>query len=303
MHPKSTVRLMAVGLATTLVAWSIPDNTVAAGGTEGECAASLDSDGDFLPDAVEWVMLTNAHSADTDADGSTDFVEVVEAGLPRHSSPSLPADQQMRLILTGPSPGSSDPRTWMHVFHRVMTPVNGAGVSAIQTFDMWLEGPLWPGLEFPLNAFASGEVVYRERSTPNDGIWIQLSIPLVSEALLHGVLPCTICTETTVSGQVLTSGQKLINAGGSIASLVPYSPGLFVLQTLTPFAPTPLPAESNRVCVLEMQEQSTGVSGTSYLVVSADCEDANELECSASCQASVGWNIIIPGGTQMIGGN
>jgi len=294
---------MAVGLATTLVAWSVPDNTVAAGGTEGECAASIDSDGDFLPDAVEWVMLTNAHSVDTDGDGSSDFVEVVEAGRPRHNSPPLPADQQMRLVLTGPSPGSSDPRTWIHVFHRVMAPVNGAGVSAIQTFDMWLEGPLWPGLEFPLNAFASGEVVYRERSTPNDGIWIQLSIPLVSEALLLGVLPCTICTETTVSGQVLTSGQKLINAGGSIASLVPYSPGLFVLQTLTPFAPTPLPAESNRVCVLELQEQSTGVSGTSYLVVDADCEDANELECSASCQASVGWNIIIPGGTEMIGGN
>ncbi|MGK0204856.1 MAG: hypothetical protein ACI9S9_003942 [Planctomycetota bacterium] len=228
----------------------------------------------------------------------------MEAGSPRHASSPLPADQQMRLIITGPTPASADPRTWMHIFHRVMTAQTGpgAGIIAIESFNTWLEGPLWPGVQFPLNSFASGEVVYRERITANDGIWVQVSIPLVSQSVLQAVLPCTIWAETSIAGQQLKSGQNLINAGGSIATLVPYMPGRYVFQTLSPTPPSSLVTESNRVCVLELEEQTSGPAGTTYEVMGADCEDANELECSESCQASIGWTITIPGGTELIGG-
>tara|TARA_R110002072_G_scaffold264409_3_gene423139 strand:- start:8063 stop:8974 length:912 start_codon:yes stop_codon:yes gene_type:complete len=302
MHPKHIVTLMAAGLATLFVATRSATKSIAA--TGGDSAATLDSDGDFLPDAVEWVVLTNAQNGDTDGDQVPDFVEVVEAGHPRHESAPLPPDQQMRLIITGPSPASPDPRTWMHIFHRVMTSQTGegAGVSAIESFDTWLEGPLWPGVQFPLNSFASGEMVYRERVTPNDGVWVQLSIPLVSKALLTAVLPCTIWAESSIGGQQLASGQNLINAGGEIATLVPYEAGRYVFQTLSPTPPSGFVGESNRVCVLELVEQTSGPAGTTYQVVDADCEDANELECSASCQASIGWVITIPGGTELIGG-
>lgn len=302
MHPKHIVTLMGAGLATLFVATSLPTEPVKASG--GTSAATLDSDGDFLPDAVEWVVLTNAHASDTDGDQVSDFVEVVEAGSPRHESVPLPADQQMRLIITGPSPASADPRTWMHIFHRVMTPCAevGAGISAIQSFSTWIEGPLWPGVRFPLNSFASHDMVYRERITENEGVWVQVSIPLVSQALLVSVLPCTIWAETTIGGQSLKSGQNLIDVDGSIATLVPYTTGRYVFQTLSPTPPTPLVSESNRVCVLELAEQSSGLAGTTYQVVDAECEDANELECSASCQASIGWTITIPGGTELIGG-
>ena len=304
MQPKHIVTLMAAGLATSFVAWTIPSKSVAAGGGTGS-AATLDTDGDFLPDAVEWVVLTNAHKDDTDGDLIPDFVEVVEAGRPRHESQPLPADQHMRLIITGPSPASTDPRTWMHVFHRVMTPATspGSGANAIQSFQVWLEGPLWPGIQFPLNALASGEVVYRERVTANDGVWVQFSVPLVSQSILAAVLPCTIWAQTTVREQSLRSGQTLIEAGGSIATLVPFVDDRYVLQTLSPFASQPAVSESNRVCVLSLQEMSVGPAGTTYQVVDADCEDANELECSASCQASIGWTMTIPGGTGLIGGN
>jgi len=121
----------------------------------------------------------------------------------------------------------------------------GAGVSAIQSFETWLQGPLWPGIRFPLNGIAAGEVVYRERVTANEGVWVQFSIPLVSQAVLSAVLPCTIWAETTVAGQALTSGQNLINAGGNIATLVPYAPGRYVFQSLGPYAPSPLVVESS----------------------------------------------------------
>ena len=303
MQAKHIVTLMAAGLATTFVAWHGYSRAVAVGSGD-ESAATIDTDGDFLPDAVEWVVLTNANNPDTDGDQTPDFVEVVEAGNPRHESMPLPPDQQMRLVITGPSPASADPRTWMHIFHRVMTSQTGvgAGLSAIESFQVWLQGPLWPGVRFPINALAAGEVVYQERVTANQGVWVQLSIPLVSQEILSAVLPCTIWAETTVAGHALASGQTLVNAGGSIATLVPFTHGRYVFQALSPFMPVPGFSESNRVCVLVLQELTVGPAGTTYQVTYADCEDANELECSASCQASIGWTMTIPGGTGLIGG-
>lgn len=306
MQPKHIVPLMAAGLATGFVAWMMPSKSVAAGSGSGPFnAATLDSDGDFLPDAVEWVVLTNANNSDTDGDTICDFVEVVEAGRPRHESSPLPPDQHMRLVITGPTPASTDPRTWMHIFIRVMTAEmgQGGGASAIQSFDSWLEGPAWPGFQVPLNGFAGPDTVYQERVTADDGVWVQMSIPLVSESVLAAVLPCTIWAETTVDGKTLKSGMNLINTQHGIASLVPFSPGRYVFQTLTTSnLPLPLVAGPNQVCVLELQEQTSGSAGTTYQVVDADCEDANELECSQNCQSSIGWVVTIPGGTDLIGG-
>ena len=61
--------------------------------------------------------------------------------------------------------------------------------------------------------------------------------------------------------------------------------------------------ESNQVCVIELKEQTSGAAGTTYQVTDADCEDANELECSTACQQSIGWTVTIPGGTALVGGN
>ena len=305
MHRKHIVPLIAAGFATSFVVWFVPPKSVAAvGGNGAPSAATVDTDNDFLPDAVEWVVLTNSNNPDTDGDQIPDFVEVVEAGQPRHESWPLPRDHQVRLIVTGPSPASSDPRTWMHVFHRVMTPgmAQGEGASAIQSFETWLESPAWPGVRLPLNAFIGAGAVYRERITATEGVWVQLSIPLVSEAILAAVLPCTIWAETTVDGESLKSGTNLTNTPSGIASLVPYTSGRYVFQTLKPIA-VPLPfAGSNQVCVLELTEQTSGPAGTTYQVVDADCQDANELECSVSCPNSVGWTVTIPGGTELIGG-
>ena len=206
MQRQSPLALVAAGLATSIVVWTGSSQAVEAGGG-ATAAAEIDTDGDFLPDVVEWVTLTNSTNPDTDGDANSDFVEVISGGAPRHESVALPPDQQMRVFVTGPEPGSADPRTWLHVFHRVMPTVSaGAGAGAIQSFATWLENPSLPGLQIPLNAFlVSSEAVYAERVTAEQGTWLQLSAPMVSESILQAVTPCTIWAESTVAGQQLQS--------------------------------------------------------------------------------------------------
>lgn len=305
MQRKFLLTLMTAGLASGVVAWQAPVSTVAAGGGGCTNPTLVDSDDDFLPDVVEWVVLTNAHTPDTDLDGIADFVEVVEAGNPRHPSAPLPPDQDMRVVITGPATGSPDPRTWLHVFYRVFPQQsNGSAATTVQSFQVWLEIAAWGGLKVPISVLGAPGTDLAERVTANDGVWIRLSVPLVSEQLLATIVPCTLWVESRVLGRELASGVKLIDIPDGIASLVPFGDGRFVMQRLAPLIPVLIPPPgSNRVCVLELAELSTGPAGTTYEIVDADCEDANELECAADCPNSIGWTITIPGGTGMIGGN
>lgn len=306
MQRQSPLALVAAGLATSIVVWTGSSQAVEAGGGT-TAAAEIDTDGDFLPDVVEWVTLTNSTNPDTDGDANSDFVEVISGGAPRHESVALPPDQQMRVFVTGPEPGSADPRTWLHVFHRVMpTGSAGAGAGAIQSFATWLENPSLPGLQIPLNAFlVSSEAVYAERVTAEQGTWLQLSAPMVSESILQAVMPCTIWAESTVAGQQLQSGIKLIAAPAGLATMVPFGGDRFVLQTLSPVpsTSTSMTIETNKVCILTLDEDTSGPAGTTYIVSAADCEDANDLECDSTCSQSVGWTVTIPGGTELLSGN
>lgn len=303
MQSRVVVPLMAAGVFAGLALSVQPAPTVSADGGDSSYA-TVDSDGDFLPDCVEWLTLTDPHNPDTDGDTIPDFVEVVEAGRPRHESLPLPEDHDMRLMITGPAPGSNDPRTWLHVFYRVFAPPGSPAVNSVQSFEVWLENPAWGSVALPLSTLAAGEVVYREMSTPSRGIWVQLSVPFVSEQILQMLMPCTLWARSTVRDRVLRSGFKLLQVPSGPVAIVPFGDGRFVMQTLQPVPPlVPMPSMSNRVCVLELTEQSVGPAGTTYEVCGADCEDANELECTVDCQNSIGWTITIPGGTEMIGGN
>ena len=110
MHRKHIVLLVAAGFATSFFALAVPSKSLAAGGNGNQSTANLDTDDDFLPDAVEQVVMSNANAADTDGDQIPDFIEVVAGGQPRHESSPLPLDQEMRVVITGSTPGGFDDR-------------------------------------------------------------------------------------------------------------------------------------------------------------------------------------------------
>ncbi|MBL8752577.1 MAG: hypothetical protein JNK15_04685 [Planctomycetes bacterium] len=285
------ISLLSV-LAVATFAWPAPAPLHAVTDT----TALPDTDGDFLPDCVEWAILTSATNPDTDGDLIGDFIEVVQRGAPRIPGASLPTDHEMRIIVTGADTGGESSPTWLHLFLRYAEPN-----AMVTLFQAWVELPNYPGVRFPFDCLAQGAMVVNERQAGVDGTWLQVSVPLVQPGILRAILPCSFNAEATIGGRYLRSTASLFELGPEIATLVPFGTGKCAAQSITPNPSTS--TLSNRVCLLDLEEVGSGPGGTVYQIAEAFCDDCNEVECAVTCPQSEGWLITIPGGLGAIGSN
>jgi hypothetical protein len=257
----------------------------------------LDTDGDFLPDCVEWVCLTSASSANTDLDGAGDFVEVVQKGRPRQANAALPADHEMRIVVTS-NPTANGNEVILHLLFRFM-----GGPELLNQFDCYAELGAVPGLRIPLSTLSLQPVSVQQRVVPGEGLWVRYSVSLVSEQVLRSVLPCSIGSSAVIGSRSVETTIPLFEQGGSTCSVVPFAPGLFAIQSVSaPVAGAVGAVPNNRVCVLQLQPIGGGSGGSAFLVSGAECQDCNDLVCGVECAASVGTVVVLPGGPGSITG-
>jgi hypothetical protein len=257
----------------------------------------LDTDGDFLPDCVEWVCLTSASSANTDLDGAGDFVEVVQKGRPRQANAALPADHEMRIVVTS-NPTANGNEVILHLLFRFM-----GGPELLNQFDCYAELGAVPGLRIPLSTLSLQPVSVQQRVVPGEGLWVRYSVSLVSEQVLRSVLPCSIGSSAVIGSRSVETTIPLFEQGGSTCSVVPFAPGLFAIQSVSaPVAGAVGALPNNRVCVLQLQPIGGGSGGSAFLVSGAECQDCNDLVCGVECAASVGTVVVLPGGPGSITG-
>lgn len=298
MIARLAIALVSVGLASA-TAWRVAQESVplAAGEPAPSCQLT-DSDDDFLPDVVEYAILSSSNSTDTDGDGSLDFVEFVQKGRPSQSGDPQPVDHEMRVLVTGSQAGSGIDVVWIHVFLRVVD-----STRLVQGFQTWIEWPWLPEQKLSFDVLSLGAPIYRQRRTSNQGTWVSISVPVASIGLIQTLCPMSVCAQAEVGGRRIHSVSPIYDIAGELRSLVPFGTG-YALQQLYP---APLPSLfdsvgggsstlSNRVCVLELAEAGIGPGGTLYEVVAADCQDCNDVECSTACGAAVGWVLTLPGG-------
>lgn len=285
---------LAIGFAA-VAAWAWPTGSTVL--RADPPPPGLDSDNDFLPDEVEWACLTSAQSPDTDSDGTSDFVEVVQRGNPRQPNGPLPPDHEMRIVVTS-NPTAQNNEVTLHLLFRFM-----GDTTLLSNIDVWAEIGAAEGFRFPLTNFASGPITIDQRFVPSEGLWVRVSAPMVSEAILRAVLPCTIGADALIGSRSITTKVPVIDRSGITSTLVPYGgPALFAVQSIGALTATTDLLVNNRICVLQLESVGDGSGGSTFQITGAECQDCNDLQCGVGCAASVGTVIVLPGGPGSITG-
>jgi hypothetical protein len=287
---------IALGAA---VCWSVKSERVvrASAGVD----PFLDTDGDLLPDSLEWVAFSDPTKPDTDTDTRDDFLEVVQHTAPFAPTLARPFDNEMRLLLSSGSGGAvvdGDSGIWLHCLFRFAT---GA-----PTVDWFLPSIHTNGAAVPIGQLF-GRTPFRLASRPaaGGGSYAVLTLLLASAREFEALLPCTVSARASVGGRLFATGSYVLNVGGFTTALMPT--GLdasrsFLLQSLTSGSSSNSFFSRNKICEMELAVIGSTGGGHICEVERAGCEPANGLRCNVSCDQAAGAMIFVPDGLGTISG-
>lgn len=284
------VAAVAMGLAWTAVS---PRDTAVL--RADPVSPTQDTDGDFLPDIVEWASLSNSQSADTDSDGNSDLLEFLQRTSSLRVNAAAAMDHEMRAVVTSHEVAGGAHLVSLHLFFRFLGDPTLAG-----NVHPWIEFGCAPGMRFPLDLLSPG-VTVEHRVDPVQGHFARVSTPLVDEQVLRMLLPCTFGVDATIGTKQIQSTVPVFDVGGITSTLVPYPRQGLAIQSIGRHGAFS-GGGTNRVCVLSLQPWQQVPGGTAYVCTHADCEDCNDLECGTACPLTEGWIFVLPGGLQSITG-
>lgn len=284
---------LLAGAALGILGWMAGEATVSA----EEIGLFDDADGDFLPDDIEWLLMTDPQNADTDGDGMGDYLEAVWSGLPLvPEDGGHPADHEMRVLATTREDANGVSQFWLHLMFRSMS---GLDVE-FRAFVPWIDVM---GVQYPLYGLLSGVTLYSVVShRAGEGTFVLISAPIATEEAVRRLLPFSLGASAILGGRQVTSATHYLDNGGDTVALVALDRARASLQTLKqkkqegPFSGT------NRLCVLELDIVGVSAGGKICEVRKADCEPAHGLRCGASCRDALGRIFFLPDGMGTITG-
>ncbi len=284
---------LLAGAALGLFAW------MAGGATVSADVPGLfdDADGDFFPDDLEWMLMTDPQNADTDGDGVGDYLEAVWKGLPLDPDVEFPAaDHEMRVLATTREDDHGVSQFWLHLLFRSMS---GLDVS-IEGFVPWID---LNGVQYPLHGLLSSVRLYSAVSfRGGEGTFVLISAPIATEETARRLLPFSLGVSAIIGDRPITTSAHYMDNGGETVALVALDRTRASLQTLKqkkqegPFSGT------NRLCVLELDVVGASVGGKICEVRKAECEPAHGLRCGVSCRDALGKMFFLPDGMSTITG-
>jgi hypothetical protein len=272
-------------LAAGMIWATLPRSEAAAGMTP----PFHDQDQDLLPDAVERMLLTDPGRTDSDGDGIGDFLDAVQHA---QITPNLPKilDHEMRVVVTIERTGDGQRHVVANFLLRL------AGQPRVHVIAPFLH--MSGGLDVPIAPLlgSTGLSHTRQRHDPLHGTLLIAAARLCSVNELHRLLPCTIGVRALIDDRFIVRGTYLTSVEGVPVSLVPWTSGDFVLQTLSPDDPDDPFWQTSRACELTLQPQGYGSGGMICEIDSAECVGAPTLSCAPTCSAMAGGILIIPSG-------
>jgi hypothetical protein len=292
---------MLLGVAS--LGWSVERGSAPpAAAADGEDPLS-DVDGDLLPDALEWVVLSHPGSCDTDNDGDDDFLEVVQHRPPhRWDADRRGLDHEVRTLAFSTSTRFGQ-RIWVAVLFRF-----AHGRLAVDSLVPYVDAM---GVRMPIFELVGGSgVALRTKQTTDQGLYALAVFGLATEGELACVGSALVGVTARIDGRLFRSGTFLIPQQKVAFAMMPVPRGMvmqecstFVFQSLSPCDDGTRFFERNKICEMDLEVLGSGPQGTLCEVARADCEPANGLSCSSSgCVGMRNTMVLVPDGLGVITG-
>lgn len=255
----------------------------------------LDTDGDSVPDNVEWLFMSDPTKADSDGDGRDDFLEIAQHTSLKSATPVQPMDDEMRVAVSiAPDPDSGVRYVWMHCLFRF-----ASGTPNLSWCVPYLSTAMCPvpiiGMigQTPLNLTM--------RTNAREGMYAIASMRLATVAEFRHVVPCTVNVRAAVGGRYVCSSAYVFDSDGALCTLLPQGldcpSAKMVVQTIEPHDGSKTTTfASNRKCEQTLVFAGMSAGGAVYEVDSSSCEVSEGMRCGASCPKAVGTSIVLSSG-------
>jgi len=289
-----------VACCATVVVWQFASTddsdrlALAAGGP----SALVDTDGDLVPDSVEWLMQTDPNEVDTHEDGVDDFLAILHYGNLLEEMEEPEPENCMRVVVTSATEGGVK-NVWLHMMMQFIVTPNSGEIHIEPYIDVkGVKASLVPVL-------GHGSISLATKKTL-EGLYVRISCKLVDEVSLSWLLPCTLGVEGIFDRKHINTGTYLVNSGGLPHAMLPFDTNTFILQPINADArfqdPNPF-WKGGRVCAMKLSIVSSSPNGHLCEVTSAECKPAAGLRCANSCAGNVGQPVFVPGGLGTLTGN
>lgn len=253
----------------------------------------LDSDGDLLPDTLEWVLMSNPWKADTDGDGVDDFLEAVQFQLPR-TTPPPPSDHEFRVVTHIVRLPDNSQHVIVNLMFRIANGDPGEVSSLIPYLDV-------QGQKYPFGAaFMMGLVHFNMKLLGNEGLYLVLSSRLCAPEELKPFLPCSVGGLAVIGQRPFNNGSVLLQGDGTVVSFAEIANAHFGLHPIDseflndPNEPQAGFWQKSKVCELELVVEGAGGGFSLAQVVEAACTGAPTLGCAPSCDSWRSRLVVLP---------
>jgi hypothetical protein len=259
----------------------------------GPAKPTTDTDGDNLPDMIEYVAQSDPYRADSDNDGRRDFVEVAEFTSPMTPDAARTTPDAFRLLMNTTEESNGQRLIWLHVLLRIRSGL----LSDFKGLTLFLDHRGERISLDPIVAYTLSDVGLQADPVHGTLIRVSLRIPLLPP--LETMSPVTFGGYCKIRNTVHASGSVLFSIYGDLFTLVPLGGTLFMhaanpVQSTSPFW------GNNKACTLTMQVQGTGKGWVLCEVDKASCEVSQTMQCVPDCAALKGHTVFIPDGLGLI---
>lgn len=260
-----------------------------------------DTDGDLLPDNLEWITLTSPNSVDSDADQRDDFLEAVlyEPPVWNANGPAPDGDgHSVRVIVNTVRLADNRDHVYLNLLFRVAT----KDPRQIQVVETFLETN---GITVPIgNLIGATGMGVAARPNPGGGFLAIVAARLALLEEIRALLPCTVGARVLIGNSDFKTGTMLELVGEVPVAVAPVTQNQFVFQSLVP--PENLNNSMwvpNQVCLFQLVQIATTPESVLYEVTGAKCQPAFVLCCdSAGCARKEGGLVRMPNGLRVLRG-